>query len=87
MQLTKDGQEMGKSVSKPTSEAPLAATHGSVVTDTDRINWLCRCTAGEWAELQNIRLAHRAGYLRNAVDSMMNPPNGEFRRTDPPLKL
>ena len=39
--------------------------------DVARIDWLCRCKAGEWEELQNIRLANPRGYLREAIDKMM----------------
>ena len=42
-----------------------------MTTDTDRINWLSQCTAGEWENLQNTRLAAHQGYLRTAIDNMM----------------
>lgn len=38
--------------------------------DVARMNWLCRCTAGEWEVLNNMRLANHAGFLRMAIDNL-----------------
>lgn len=41
---------------------------GALRKDKERLDWLCQCTAGEWEELQNIRLSKPVGYLRQAID-------------------
>ena len=38
--------------------------------DKEALDWLSQCTAGEWEELQNIRLANPKGYLREAIVKM-----------------
>lgn len=35
--------------------------------DKERLDWLSQCTAGEWEELQNVRLSKPSGYLREAI--------------------
>ena len=46
-------------------------------TDTARLDWLSRCNAGQWEELQDIRLSHRQGFLRHAIDRMMLEENAK----------
>lgn len=72
MQLTPDGQEMGKSVSKPTGEAVLAATHGCA--PDPRIAWHLRNTPGvsELSVKLALAVGERAGHHASHEWEAMN---------------
>jgi hypothetical protein len=44
--------------------------------DTLRIDWLAGCSAGQWEQINNERLARPRGALREIVDAQMGKNNG-----------
>lgn len=83
MQLTPDGQEMGKSVSKPTSEAPLAATHGSAAEELQPLVKELRALSEGWrnspSDPHNIANAVMVALLEvsNAIVRAYGEPTNE----------
>lgn len=52
-------------------EGNLAACEKDLKDSNEMLDWLSQCTAVEWEELNNIRLANPRGFLRQAIADLM----------------